>query len=177
MAESALVVEVPEAHDLVAGSRAKWDPVVGHGGPTHVTVLYPFRHPDVIDEAVIQAIAAAVEPTSRFLFELTAIDRFAGVIWLRPVPDAPFRRLTDDLCRAFPDCLPYRGAHADSPPHLTVGQFDDPVEQSRCQRQLASELDGRLPVRCVATDVSLFVNFDDEQWTRMQRFELRNERR
>jgi hypothetical protein len=44
--ESALVVLVPEAEVLVKPFRDRFDPLAAAGVPAHITLLYPFKHPD-----------------------------------------------------------------------------------------------------------------------------------
>ena len=51
--ESALMVLVPEAESLVKPFRDRYDPSAAAGVPAHITLLYPFKHPDEIDQTVI----------------------------------------------------------------------------------------------------------------------------
>ena len=46
--ESALVVVVPEAEQLVGPFREKYDPSAAAGMPPHITLLYPFKPPDAV---------------------------------------------------------------------------------------------------------------------------------
>ena len=48
--ESALVVLVPEAESLVKPFRDRYDPAAAAGVPAHITLLYPFKHPDEVDQ-------------------------------------------------------------------------------------------------------------------------------
>jgi hypothetical protein len=50
--ESALVAPVPAAEALVGAFRDLYDPGAAVGVPAHVTILYPFKPPDAIDEVV-----------------------------------------------------------------------------------------------------------------------------
>jgi len=51
--ESALMVLVPEDELLVKPFRDRYDPSAADGVPAHVTLLYPFKPPDEIDQTVI----------------------------------------------------------------------------------------------------------------------------
>ena len=54
--ESALVILVPEAEALVGSFRDLHDAGAAVGVPAHITVLYPFKPPDEIDEAVLERL-------------------------------------------------------------------------------------------------------------------------
>ena len=43
---TALVILVPESESLVEAFRQRYDPVAAAGMPTHITLLYPFKHGD-----------------------------------------------------------------------------------------------------------------------------------
>jgi hypothetical protein len=82
-------------------------------------MLFPFRSP--VDDgalATIAAVAAGLPPIDATFGEA---GRFrSDVVWLRPEPAAAFERVSDGVLAAFPDCAPYRGAHARRTLHLTV---------------------------------------------------------
>jgi hypothetical protein len=59
--ESGLVVLAPEAEFLVGPFRAKYDPSAAAGMPAHITLLYPFKQPDEIGEAVIEKLGPVVK--------------------------------------------------------------------------------------------------------------------
>jgi len=120
--ESAVLVAVPEADDIVGRFRARLDRSAAWGVPAHVTVLYPFVDPDRIDPAVLDRLAAAVGSVPAFDVTLARLCWFGDDrLWLAPEPDHPFRALTAAVCREFPDHPPYGGVHDDPTPHLTVG--------------------------------------------------------
>jgi hypothetical protein len=56
--ESTLVVVVPEAEALVGSFRDLYDPVAAAGVPAHITVLYPFKSPDEVNETVMGFIGS-----------------------------------------------------------------------------------------------------------------------
>jgi 2'-5' RNA ligase len=141
--ESALIVAIPEAEDVVGQFRGDLDVSAGWGVPAHVTVLYPFLAPDRIDERVMVTLADAVASVPVFHFTMRRLAWFDDrVLWLAPEPDGPFRALTDAVHRRFPDHPPYGGVHADPVPHLTVGH-DAP---SDVLRAAAEAIAAHLPI-------------------------------
>ena len=68
--------------------------------------------------------------------------RFPDVAWLAPVPDAPFRRLTELIVSRYPDYPPYEGIHDEVIPHLTVGVGDTTLQD---------EIDAALTPHCRST--------------------------
>ena len=51
--ESALVVLVPEAEAIAKPFRDQYDPSAAAGVPAHITLLYPFKAPDEIDDITL----------------------------------------------------------------------------------------------------------------------------
>ena len=167
--ESGLIVEVPEAESLVSAMRSS----IGFDGavrvPAHVTTLYPFVDPHAITNELRERVAAAAAVVSPFVYELSAVECFDGVVWLRPTPDHAFRELTDRVVQEFPHHLPYGGAHPDPQPHVTVAMVDGDAGAdvgSMC-RTLGSEFDGQLPLACSAAALSLFTSDADGTWSRL----------
>jgi len=106
--ESALVVLVPAAETVVKPFRIRYDPAAIAGVPAHITLLYPFKAPGEIDESVIGKLRECFAQSTPVGFSLSAIRRFpAEVLYLAPEPDRPFRQLTLDTWRLFPDTPPY----------------------------------------------------------------------
>jgi 2'-5' RNA ligase len=133
--ETAVLVLVPEAERVVASHRADLDPASGLGVPAHVTVLYPFVPPERVDDGVISDLAGAVSSVACFDVTFARLRWFErSVLWLAPEPADPFVALTAAVQRAFPRYLPYRGAHPDLVPHLTIGQNQPyPAFESACR--------------------------------------------
>jgi 2'-5' RNA ligase len=121
-AKSALLVIVAEAEAAVGAHRAVLDSAAAKGVPAHITVLYPFVPPDLIDETVLAAVQKTVLTVPRFDAELARVAWFGDLVaYLEPTPGEPFRALIAALCQRFPECPPYGGAFADVVPHLTIG--------------------------------------------------------
>ncbi len=172
MEESTLLIEIAQAEALAERWRRRYDPVARRGMPAHITALFPFRPPSKIGKTEVgqvNGVAAATEP---FSFALTGLEEFPGAIWLKPTPDRPFRRLTEALWDAFPDCPPYEGRFPNTQPHLTVAQCATREEQERIKGALEDHIGVALPISCVATALSLFASDSAGTWTRKHRFEF-----
>lgn len=112
--ESGLVVLVPEAEALVKVFRDRYDPSAATGVPAHVTLLYPFKPPEEIDEAVLAKLRDCLTHFAPFRFALAPIRRFrAEVLYLAPEPAEPFRQLTLAIWNLYPETPPYGGLYPD----------------------------------------------------------------
>ncbi|MEB2344129.1 MAG: 2'-5' RNA ligase family protein [Deltaproteobacteria bacterium] len=155
--ESALVVLVPAAEPLVATFRSQFDRSAIRGLPAHITVLYPFRHPDSLSSELLRDLQALFRGHRRFSFSLAGACGFPGVVYLAPQPVAPFDALMRDAASRFPDTPPYGGMFAHPVPHLTVAQ-DPPA---RCLLEVTSQFlraaGAKLPLQCMADEVALAV--------------------
>jgi 2'-5' RNA ligase len=154
--ESALIVVVPEAEQLVGPFREKYDPSAAAGMPSHITLLYPFTSPDDISQAELGSLSLCFARVGQFDFSLAAIRRFAGgVLYLAPEPDEPFRRLTLAIWKRYPKLPPYGGKHSSIVPHLTVAQLADERQLDRIADQFARDSQGKLPIRATASEIAL----------------------
>lgn len=107
--ETAVIVPVGSVEPAVAAHRRRLDVAASWGVPAHVSVLYPFVHPEKVDDAVLRRLAAALNTVEVFDCTFTRCAWFGeDVVWLAPQPDQPFRELTVAVWRAFPDHPPYR---------------------------------------------------------------------
>ena len=168
--ETALIVPVPEAEEVVGPYRARFDQAARWGVPAHVTALYPFVPPDDITDELLDAVRETVAATAAFAVEFRELRWFGEqVVWLAPTPDQPFRDLTQALWARFPDQPPYGGVFDDVVPHLTIGH-DVPVPDLRAAAGAVAE---RLPVRAQAREVWLMVGAPEpDSWRTAARFTL-----
>jgi 2'-5' RNA ligase len=154
--ESGLAVLVPEAEFLVRPFRAKYDPSAAAGMLAHITLLYPFKPPDEIGEAVIEKLTRCFAGFRSFDFSLTTTRRFpGGVLYLAPEPDEPFRRLTLAIWDCFPATPPYGGRYSNIVPHLTVAELSVEREVERTAAEFARTAEDKLPIRAIATEIAL----------------------
>ncbi len=168
--ETAVIVPVPAAEAVAGPRRAHFDPAASWGVPAHVTVLYPFVPPALVDERVLSAVAAAVRSVPAFDCEFGEIGRFGDeVLWLRPDPSRPFRDLTAALWRAFPEHPPYGGAYDEVTPHLTIAHGTG----APAFAAIEAELRGALPVRQrVERAVLLAGSAQRDSWRAVAEFAL-----
>jgi hypothetical protein len=170
MHETALIVRVPEAEALVADLRARWDPSAAEGVPAHVTVGVPFLSLRDLGEAGLARLTAALRSVAAFDFTLARVGRFERTAWLAPGPAAPFIALTKAVMVAFPDWLPYGGAHDTLVPHLSAADGDAEAA-GLAAAELASRLARQGPVRSRCTAVEVLEN-RGPRWASVHRIDL-----
>ena len=78
---TAIVVAVPQAERAVVDVRARYDPAVGYGVPSHVTVLFPWLPVGSIGEADLDGLRVLAAATPAFDAELVTVGRFPKVAW------------------------------------------------------------------------------------------------
>lgn len=115
----------------------------------HVTLLGPFADLDEITDGMLSELEVFFGDVTPFRFRLEKLARFpGGTVYLAPEPSAPFRSLTHELYRRFPEYPPYSGAFDDVVPHVSVAQDEDPAEVRR-------RLDAWLPLDAPANQAAL----------------------
>jgi 2'-5' RNA ligase len=161
--ESALVVMVPQAEPLVKAFRDRHDPSAVAGAPAHVTLLYPFKHPDAIDQEVLDELGESFRARAPFGFALTSIRRFPdAVLYLAPDPDEPFRELTLAIWDRY-KTPPYGGKWSNIVPHLSVACVKDEQYLDHVAGDFVHAAQGRLPITSIATEVALMEK-RSERW-------------
>ena len=170
--ETAVIVPIDAAEPVVAEHRHHLDVAASWGVPAHVSVLYPFVHPDAIDDDVISRLSTALRSVPAFDCTFGRCDWFGqDVLWLAPDPDRPFRELTSAVWRAFPDHPPYGGVFEDVVPHLTVGER----RRGSVSALQAAEatVSRQLPIR-VHIDRAVLIagSAEPDSWHRVQEFRL-----
>lgn len=121
--QTAIIVPVSAAEPLVGRHRRHLDAASSWGVPAHVTVLYPFVEPAQVDDQLIAALDAALAPVPAVDCRFERTQWFGhDVLWLDPEPSGWFLDLIGSVCDAFPDHLPYGGAHDEVVPHLTIAE-------------------------------------------------------
>jgi hypothetical protein len=150
--ESALLLLVPAAEPVVGEHRARFDASARDGVPAHLTVLYPFLPPALIDDTALASLIALFAGYPAFGFTLDRVGWFDdSVVWLGPRDEAPFRALTERAFAAFPSCPPYRGQYAEVIPHLTIGHEGD----LGALRAAAESVRPYLPIEAAAAEITL----------------------
>jgi hypothetical protein len=106
------VIPVPAAEPFGpwSGDRA--------GVPMHVTLLYPFAPPGLVDDAALADLFGSFGAFGYLLTELRSFDD--GTVYLAPEPAEPFVRITWAVRDRWPEYPPYGGDLRDPVPHVTV---------------------------------------------------------
>ena len=172
-AESALVILVPEAESLVKSFRDKYDTSAAEGMPAHITVLYPFKTPDEVDDVVRDGLRSCLSNFSPFTFSLNVIRRFPGLLYIAPVIDEPFRELTTAIWSLHPETPPYGGKFAEVIPHLTVASINDQQELSRVSEELTLASREIFPIIASCSEVVLMDNIEGRWQVSGNSFSLR----
>ena len=107
MPHSVLVVPIREAESLVRHA--------------HITLLSPFAAKEDLTDGVLAELDLVFADCVPWSFRLAEVAQFpGGTTYLAPDPLAPFRSLTHELFRRFPEFPPYGGQFDDVVPHLSV---------------------------------------------------------
>jgi 2'-5' RNA ligase len=173
---SALLLLVPAAESAVGEHRARLDASARDDVPAHLTVLYPFLPPALIDHAVLTSLAALFAAVPAFAFTLDRVGWFGeNVVWLGPRDEGPFRALTGLAFEAFPSCAPYGGQHDDVVPHLTIGHQGG----APALRAAGKAVQPYLPIEATAIEVTLMAGpapgtpgIPPGQWRKLAAFPL-----
>jgi 2'-5' RNA ligase len=157
--ESALVVLVPEAEAVAKPFRDRYDPSAAAGMPAHITLLFPFKAPDDVDDIALGNLRDCFARFEPIRFSLGAVKRFpVDVLYLAPEPDEPFRELTRAISKLFPDTPPYGGKWPDIIPHLSLAWLADDVRLAEVADDFARASAGKLPIAAIASEVALMDN-------------------
>jgi 2'-5' RNA ligase len=171
--ESGLILQIPEAEDLVASYRMEYDPSAPAGVPAHITLLYPFIPPALITIGDHDRLAELFSNYSCFEISLTEFRRFPDVLYLAPEPRDSIVKLVQLIAARFPDYPPYGGQFAEINPHLTIAQNEDTQLLERIENEMAPAAKRILPISKKVTEVSLFEQ-SNGLWKRTKTFPLRS---
>lgn len=121
--QSVILIPVPSAENLVRELRLTYDSSASRGIPAHITLLFPFRSPNDIDQSLLDELGIFFRTIKPFTFSLIKVDTFPDVIYLTPNPREPFIDITKALALRYPDAPPYEGKYPSINPHLTIAQL------------------------------------------------------
>jgi 2'-5' RNA ligase len=138
MAETAVVILLPELEPLIGGWRRRYTRDGARGMPPHVTLIIPFADSADLDQRLgrLGRVLGAFGP---FDVAVTETARFPGLLYLRPEPEEPFIAMTEALESAFPAFPPYAGEFDEIVPHVTVVQADEGI-LAGIERELVPQL-------------------------------------
>jgi hypothetical protein len=165
--QSAVLIPVPAAEELVGPVRLEHDPVAAQGVPAHITVVVPWLPPEEIVEGDLLDLESVVRTVQPFSFVLGRACWFGrSVLWLAPEPAEPFIKFTSLLVDRF-GTPPYDDEFDEVVPHLTVAHASDGVELD----PIAKRLDAALPLLCQAGEVWVMEG-DGRSWSVRRRIAL-----
>ena len=167
--ETAVLLCVPEADELVGPWREKADPSAVAGVPAHVTLLYPFLDSERIDAGVLAELEWFFGGIDAFPVSFGTVAEFRsdGVLYLDP-EGRELAELAAARARRWPECPPYRGA-VDAPhAHLTV--VHTPDEDLRAQA--AHAVGPALPLSVVVARAALWTCDEHGRWSSAHTFDL-----
>jgi 2'-5' RNA ligase len=168
--ETALICRVPEAERYIAHYRQRFDPSARRNVPAHVTILYPFMAPPLVDAGVLAALQGVADAVPCFNYRMAKTQRFPVALYLEPEPDGPFSALIQGVVRAFPDYPPFEGKFATVVPHVTVAHGDEPLLcEIEVELRIALPAGGGIAARC--TELVLIEN-SSGRWEQMHTFAL-----
>ena len=170
MHQTGLVIVVPEAEARFGALRRKFDPQASLGVPAHITILFPFMAPELIDSTVRRRLSILFKRFSPFRCVLTRVERFPATVYLAPAFAEPFTDLTTAVAREFPEYPPYGGAYSSVVPHLTVADGDTVAAES-VERELRADIERNGPVATHCSSVKLLEN-SSGLWKEMHEFTL-----
>lgn len=155
MSESIILIPVPVADPIVGKWREKYDEVALHGIPSHITLLFPFKDPKEINEAITNNLESLFSKVRKFSFTLDTINTFPGVVYLEPKQREKFIELTEEIVKIFPENPPYEGKYPSINPHLTISQLSKFQDTDRIKKEISTEIQSKLPVKTLAEEVWL----------------------
>jgi 2'-5' RNA ligase len=165
MAETAVVVLLPELEPLIGDWRRRYTRDGARGMPPHVTLVIPFVDSSQLDDR-LGALGRLFDAFAPFGVTFSATARFPGLLYLRPEPEQPFVGLTEGLVEAFPEFRPYRGEFDEIVPHATIAEADDETLAG-----IARALSPQLPVKA-RVDRAWVVEETPSGWRRRTAFPL-----
>jgi 2'-5' RNA ligase len=174
--ESALVVLIPEAEDLIGTFRKRYEPPAASSIPAHVTILYPFKSPEQLTSELVTTLRELFSKQAGFTTSFLEVQRFPDMLYLAPEPAEPFRQLTEMIVKHFPDTPPYGGAFPEIIPHLTIVQFNDPQQLDQIAPDFLEAARDILPIHASINTVSLIENSNGD-WQICAQFFLRADRK
>ncbi|HET6624864.1 MAG TPA: 2'-5' RNA ligase family protein [Nocardioidaceae bacterium] len=156
MAHSLILIPVREAEFVVRPRLERSSPECLSPDPdetaAHITLLGPFADLTAIDHGLVSELRDFFADVLPFGYELTGINHFpGGTTYLSPEPAAPFRTLTHELFKHFPEFPHYGGEFDEVVPHLSV-----PIPGDEDVDTLRFELETRLPISAHAREAWLY---------------------
>lgn len=167
--ESTLLVPVLSAEPLVKNLRSKYDSSSHRGVPPHITIIYPFKNPDEINEEDTRTLRKIFSERNGFPFALHRVNAFPNIaVYLEPSERERFVNLTKEVMKAFPNYRPYEGKFKNMNPHLTLGnelggRFSEVLEE------IQKDIESKLPIPVRASEAWLMQSTNG-MWSLKEKF-------
>jgi 2'-5' RNA ligase len=171
VAETAIIVPVPEAEPIVGRWRRRHTPSGAAGMPAHVTLLVPFTDSDILgvdEERQAGVVLARFAPLELSFAAAAYFEGPPTVLYLEPEPPGPFRKMTEALVGEFPEHPPYGDADTPIVPHLTVATRLGREDLAAIEAEVAAAL----PITARATEAWL-MEYAKQTWRLRSRFPFR----
>lgn len=132
--ETALLIVPPQPVQAFAYPlREAYDQDSFNRVPAHITLMYPFVPPEMVDEA-IERLKPICSAFPAFEITLDHYDSFEDALFLEPSDTSTILELHQVLANAFPEYPIYEGEHGIKlHPHLTLARFSDPSEAEQIE--------------------------------------------
>jgi hypothetical protein len=151
--QSVLAISLPEAGNVLSYVRSRFGGEVPPvGAPAHITLLYPWMPPVLIDEKVRAELASLFAGFPIFDFSLKLGWFGREVLLLVPEDPAPFIRLSRAIISRWPEFPYYGGEYDDIEPHVTLAYGDE-----SSLSELAAEVASQVPVRARTSSIGLSI--------------------
>ena len=164
------MIVIPEAEARFGALRRQFDPQASLGVPAHITILFPFMAPELVDSSVRRRLGILFKRFSPFRCVLNRVERFPATAYLAPAFAGPFVELTTAVAREFPEYPPYGGSHPTVIPHLTIAD-GDPLAAETVERELRADIERNGAVASHCGSVRLLEN-SSGRWEQMHEFAL-----
>ena len=164
--ESAVVLCIPEAEELVDRWRHRYDTAAQHGVPAHITLLYPFVPPDSLTADVDRSLQKLLGRVAPFEIVFSRAGRFGEqVLFLDPEPAEPLVEMIRALSGHF-GIAPYQGTIPldEVRPHLTVVDGHPGVMD-----EVEAALRPALPISCHVSEAWIITSDDTWRWSKLRR--------
>jgi len=170
MPQSVILIPTPLADPVIGEWRRKYDQVVLHGIPSHITLLFPFKEPSKINDEVIQKLNKIFSNVKQFSFILGKINTFPSVVFLEPNPREKFITLTEKIVDIFPENPPWEGKYPSINPHTTIANISDSKKIDSLKFEIEAGISKKLPIQCMAEEAWLMIEDEKGEWHPRHKF-------
>lgn len=165
MPQSVILIPAPSADPIISKWRKRYDQVVLHGIPSHITLLFPFKDPSKITPEIIQKLKGIFSNVKQFSFVLDRIKTFPNVIFLDPNPREEFIKLTEAIVHVFPENPPYERKYKSINPHTTIAaKLSDIKQTDLLKKQIEADISKNFPIQCIAKEAWLMIEDENGEW-------------